>query len=75
MEFADDSQQIDSDYKFSPSQLFQYLHNILHKDGPQYLLDYVKHVATNFQQAVNMIDHKYNSPFRQTRFKNYPSSL
>lgn len=75
MECVDEYQQITRDYKLTPSQKLQYLHNILSKDASRFYLDRVSHYVTTFQQAVEMIDHEYNSIVRQTRVKNYLNNL
>lgn len=75
MEFVDEYQQIARDYKLSQTQKYQYLHNILAKDAQRFYLDRVENYATNFQQAVDMINQEYNSPVRQARVKNYLNSL
>lgn len=74
-EFVDDYQQISRDYNLSATQKFQYLHNILRRDALRFYLDRVQNYATNFPQAVEMIDREYNSPVRQTRVKNYLNGL
>ena len=70
MEFVDKQSQISRDYNLNPSQKLQYLPDLLHGDAKRYYLDKVDGYATSFQQAVSMLEQKYNSPVRQTRVKN-----
>lgn len=74
-EFVDDYNQVSRDYKLSATQKLQYLHNILRNDASRFFLDRVQPYANTYVQAVDMIDKEYNSPVRQTRVKNYLSSL
>lgn len=53
----------------------QFFHNLLSKDALRFYMAVVVPNAITFQQAVNMIGLKYNSPVRQTQVKNYLLSL
>lgn len=75
MEFVDEYLQISRDYSLTPIQKLQYMHNLLRGDAKRYFLDRVDGYATGFQQAVSMIEEEYNSQVRQTRVKNYLSSI
>ena len=75
VEFVDEYLQICRDYSLSPTQKFQYMHNLLAGDAKRYYLDKIYVYATSFQQAVEVIEREYNSPVRQARVKNYLNQL
>lgn len=75
MEFVDDYSQVARDYNLSIAQKLQYIYNILRGDAKRVSMGRVEGYASSYQQAVGMINSEYNSPVRQTRVKNYLTSL
>ena len=75
MEFVGQYSKVARDYNLNISQKLQYIHNILRGDAKRSYLDGVEGYASSYQQAVGMINSEYNSPVRETRVKNYLTSL
>lgn len=75
MEFVAEYQQVARDYRLSPRQKLQYLHNLLRADAKRFYLDRVDGYATGFQQAVDLVESEYNSVVRQNRVKTYLGNL
>lgn len=71
MEYVAEYQQVSRDYNLSQTQKMQFLHNIVRGDAIRFYLSRVDNEATNFNQAVTMIESEYNSFVRQNRIKNY----
>ena len=60
MEYVDEYLQICKDYSLSPPQKLRYLHNLLRGDAKRFYLDRVENYATQFQQAVQLVNEEYN---------------
>lgn len=58
-------QQIIKDFNLSMDQNSKYLHNTLSEDALCFDLDAVQPYTTTYQQAVAMIERKYNLPVCQ----------
>lgn len=63
------------DYQLSQSKQLDYLHNLLYGDAKLYYLHTVYGYATNFQQAIYMVESEYNSIVREKRVKNYLNTI
>ena len=57
------------DYKLSPAEKLQFLHNIFRGDTLRFYNAHVKHRATSFGEAVSIIYGHFNSPNVQQRIK------
>lgn len=69
--YGDNYVQFAWDSRMTDVQTLQYRHNLLRKDTKRFYSNLVVPHAATFQQAVDHISAKYNSPVRQSRVKHY----